>query len=224
VKPTKRVLQKLVAELTWMGCAVGRRLERRAHGLRRLLVRPHLPGNPDGRILVHLGCGDVNSPEFINVDARPRPHVHYVRDVCDLSVFADDYADLVYACHVLEHIQRRRLKTTLQEWRRVLKPGGILRLSVPDFDLLLGIYDASGRDIESIIDPLVGAQNYAGNFHYSVFNLGYLSRLLVDGGFHNIRTWDPHQVTHHGFSDWASKTVERAGRSYRVSLNVEAVK
>lgn len=192
--------------------------------MKRLFVRPQLPKNRDGKILIHLGCGDIASPEFINIDARPAPHVHYVRDVTDLSIFPDNYADLVYACHLLEHIRRDKLRKTLWEWRRILKTGGVLRLSVPDFDALLVIYRACDNDIDSIVAPLMGGQDYAENIHYSVFNLKYLSRFLTEVGFRSVRRWGPEQVDYHNFEDWASKTIERHGKNYRVSLNVEAVK
>ena len=220
----KHLFKRVIEELNWAGFAVRRRLKSRVLGLKRLFIRPQLPQNPDGKILIHLGCGDIASPEFINVDARPAPHVHYVRDVTDLSIFSDDYADLVYACHLLEHIHHRDLSKTLWEWRRILKPNGILRLSVPDFDALVNIYEKCGSNIDSIAIPLMGGQEYANNTHYSVFNLKYLSRLLKEDGFRSVKEWDPKQVDYHDFEDWASKTIERAGRKYRVSLNIEAIK
>jgi hypothetical protein len=67
-------------------------------------------------------------------------------------------------------------------------------------------------------------QDYAENIHYSVFNSKNLSRLLTEAGFRSVREWDPKQVDYHEFEDWASKTIERAGKNYRVSLNVEEIK
>jgi predicted SAM-dependent methyltransferase len=221
---TKKILKQFLFELAWAGFVISRRLKIRTLGLKRLFIRPQLPQNSDGKVLIHLGCGDVNSPEFINVDARPAPHVHYVRDVTDLSIFPDNHADIVYASHLLEHIRHNALRKTLWEWRRVLKPGGILRLSVPDFDALLDIYEACGHDIDSIAAPLMGGQDYAENIHYSVFNQEYLARLLKEAGFQSVRKWDPQQVDYHAFEDWASKTIEYAGKKYRVSLNLEAIK
>lgn len=219
-----RVLKQFLLDLKWASFVVRRRLKSRTLGLKRLLVRPQLPKNRDGKILIHLGCGDIESPEFINVDARPAPHVHYVCDVTDLSIFPDDYADLVYACHLLEHIRRDELRKTLWEWRRILRPGGILRLSVPDFDALIDIYRACDNDIDGIAAPLMGGQDFAENIHYSVFNSKYLSSLLTELGFRSVREWDPNQVDYHDFEDWASKPIERNGKKYRVSLNVEAIK
>jgi len=203
-KQPRRVLRQLLSEFAWAGFVLRRRLKSRTLGLKRVFVRPKLPNNPDGKILIHLGCGDIASPEFINVDARPAPHLHYVRDARDLSIFPDGYADLVYASHVLEHMPSPILKNVLWEWRRILKPDGVLRLSVPDFDALLDIYQACGHDIDSIAARLMGGQDYAENIHYSVFNSKYLSRLLIEVGFRSVRKWDPQKVDHHDFEDWAS--------------------
>lgn len=44
------------------------------------LVR-RLPATSDGKRLLHVGCGEVNSQEYINPDARPLPHVHTVSKI-----------------------------------------------------------------------------------------------------------------------------------------------
>jgi predicted SAM-dependent methyltransferase len=217
------VLKQIYSEIGWAAFVVGRRLKMQLFVLRRLFIRPKLPKNPNGSVLIHLGCGDVNSPEFINVDARPAPHIHYVCNVTDLVIFQNDYADLVYACHVLEHVHHNALKKTLWEWRRILKPGGILRLSVPDFDKILHIYESSSRDINSILDPLMGGQDYEYNIHYSVFNQKYLIDKLKEAKFNEVRQWCPSSVSNHNFRDWANSDVVR-GKPFPVSLNLEAVK
>jgi SAM-dependent methyltransferase len=49
--------------------------------------------------------------------------------------YSDETVDEVYASHVLEHVARADTIATLQEWVRVLKPGGIIRVAVPDMEL-----------------------------------------------------------------------------------------
>ena len=144
---------------------------------RKTLADLFAPGKPDHKLptRLHIGCGDVNLPGFFNIDARPLPHVDLVKtDIFDLSEFKNDSIDLIYMCHVLEHVCHADLQKVLTETRRVLKKGGLLRLSVPDFDLMIEIYRDSGRRIESIEMPLMGGQEYPENFHYTVFNHLYL--------------------------------------------------
>lgn len=218
------LLRQIFAELKWISFVLGRIFKSRALMLNRAFVRPKLPQNKDGKILIHLGCGDVNSSEFINVDTRPAPHIHYICDVTNLSIFQSDYADLIYACHVLEHVPHNSLKKTLWEWRRVLKSGGILRLSVPDFDKIIHIYRSCNNDINSMLAPLIGGQNYKYNFHCAVFNLKYLSDKLKEVGFSDIRLWNPDFVSNHNFIDWASMPYKIDGKEFPISLNLEATK
>lgn len=223
-KRSGTILRQLWSDLAWACFVAGRRLKGRILRVKTVFSRPKWPQNADGRVLIHLGCGNIASPEFINVDARPAPHVHHVCDVTDLSVFSDNCADLIYACHVLEHVRHTALKQTLWEWRRVLKPGGVLRLSVPDFDKIIHIYQSCSRDLECILGPLMGGQEHRYNIHYGAFNQTYLANKLKEVGFGDVRVWEPGKVAHHDFSDWANSGISRNGTTLPVSLNIEAVK
>lgn len=203
---------------------VTRRVNRELGFVKRRLMQPPLPRQAGGPLLIHIGCGDINSPEFVNVDAQPYPHVHYVRDdITDLSMFSDRSVDLVYMCHVLEHVHRKEIFDVLAEFRRVLKPGGVLRISVPDFDRLIAMYEGIGRDPDGIMAPLLGSHANEYDVHYWVFTERSLSALLIKAGFSAVRQWDPHHCEYHAFEDWAVRTVERDGTQFFVSLNLEAV-
>ncbi|MEK7070888.1 MAG: methyltransferase domain-containing protein [Patescibacteria group bacterium] len=190
----------------------------------RRVKAPPIPKNADGKVLIHLGCGPANDPRWINVDLLCLSHIHYIQDISKLDNFPDDTADLIYASHALEHIGRRALLGVLSEWRRVLKPGGVLRIAVPDFDYLINIYNSEGHDIGAIAGPLMGGQDYKYNFHYSVFNENYLSNLFKTAGFKEVRRWNPKTAPYHSFDDWSSHPYPINGHTYPVSLNLEAIK
>jgi len=83
----------------------------------------------DGRLLLHIGCGEIDRPYFTNVDARDLPHVHHVtQDIEDLSLIEDGPADLIYASHVIEHVGWRQQPELFTRFFNKLKPGGTLRL------------------------------------------------------------------------------------------------
>lgn len=86
---------------------------------------------------------------------------------------------------------------------------------MPNFDYLVDEYIRSGRMISSIVKPLMGGQNYKYNFHYSVFNRDYLTELLKEAGFREVRVWDPKTAKYHNFNDTSF---------FPLSLNLEAVK
>lgn len=166
-------------------------------------------------LYLHLGCGDLVHPQFTNIDIRPAPHIHYVREINDLSIFDDNSVELIYASHCLEHFSHREVPRVLKEWNRVLTKGGILRLGVPDFDAIVHMYRHYDNDVNKIMGRLMGGQDYEFNYHKVIFNRKSLENLLLQAGFDLVREWKP------GSSDLTS--FQDCSRS-AISLNLEAVK
>ena len=200
-----------------------RRAPRAWRGLAWQARARHFPHDDEGLVRLHIGCGEIAAPGFVNVDARRYPHVQLVtRNLFALKMVPDGAASLVYMCLVLEHISFRLVHRVLVEMRRVLAPGGTLRLSVSDFDLVLAIYEANDRRPETIVGPLMGGQDYTFNYHYNVFTRDSLAAALGKAGFVNVRIWSPNACLHHDFEDWASRPVTVCGRDFPISLNLEA--
>lgn len=191
---------------------------------RRIFFPVPFPNLESGKVNLHLGCGPINHPKFINVDGLPAPHVHYIRPIDDLSCFKEESVDLIYASHCLEHFSHRQLHEVLTEWFRVLKKGGTLRLSVPDFDLLLDVYKDSGNDVYSIIYALMGNQDYKYNFHMIIFNKASLSSSLKEAGFSKIDEWQTGSCELTTFNDYSIFGYEINGKKYPINLNIQAIK
>lgn len=174
---------------------------------------------------LHIGCGKRYILGFIHVDVRKFPHVDYVTSADKLDMFKDNSADLIYTCHVLEHFRRDQTENVLKEWYRVLKPGGILRIAVPDFEKLVEVY-LKTKDLQLILGPLVGRQDYPENTHYIVFDYSSLSKLLEKVGFKNIRRYDWRQTTHKDYDDYSQAYIPHMDKEggILISLNVEAEK
>jgi len=189
--------------------------------LKRIFHPPVLPTGPNNKTLIHLGCGEQNAPGWINIDAEPFPHVHFVNRIDKLPMIRSESADLIYACHVLEHIPYLDYPRILEEWHRVLNQNGILRISVPDFDKLLSIYQYENNSLDLVLPPLMGAQDYEHGFHRGAFNEKYLTTLFTNAGFRKVNRWDPHTAENYEFNDWAKKLVHG---KYPISLNLEAQK
>ena len=103
------------------------------------------------KIKLNLGCGYRKMHGFINVDARDNLSPDVVADVSKIDEKFKD-VDLIYACHVLEHFPLRPFTfqpitwgDVLSSWYRTLKPGGILRLAVPDIEGVCKHYLATGN-------------------------------------------------------------------------------
>jgi predicted SAM-dependent methyltransferase len=72
-----------------------------------------------------------------------------VRDLSKPLPFPDNSVSAIYASHVLEHLYRSQALALLSECKRVLKPGGTLRLVVPDLHAMIGEYLNSKNNGES---------------------------------------------------------------------------
>lgn len=174
---------------------------------------------------LHLACGDIFVPGFKHIDIKLLPHVAIQTSVDKLDMFEDNSVDLVYVCHCLEHFPRRDTQRVLREWYRVLKPGGTLRLAVPDFEAVLQVYQMT-KNLALLLGHLVGGQDYAGNTHYMVFDFTYLSTLLSEVGFRCIRKYDWRQTIHKDYDDRSQGYYPHMDKENGVllSLNMEADK
>jgi predicted SAM-dependent methyltransferase len=190
----------------------------------RGLFPPAIPKNPNNEVYIHLGCGEIVSDEFINVDSRVFRHIHHVHRADKLPMFQDNSANMIYASHILEHFRMDEVPIVLKEWYRILKPGGVLRVGVPDFDTIIKVYLENGRNIDHIWAPLMGGQEYKQNVHYACFNESNLTRFCYEAGFKTIRRWSADEVEHHNFVDWTSHPFIVNQINYPISLNLEAIK
>jgi len=179
---------------------------------------------------LHLGCGKRDFPGFINVDLADYPHINYRRSVDDLSIFEDNSADLIYASHVLEYFSLEDAERVLTEWRRVLKPGGILKLAVPDFGGLARAYQKF-EDVglfQGIIYGLIKPNNIQDQplFHKTIYDFRLLQKVLEENGFTNVKTYNWQDFLESGQEDHSMAYIP--SRDYEngilVSLNIQAEK
>jgi len=77
--------------------------------------------------------------------------------------YDDGVVDLIFSCHVLEHVTYAAGQRFLAECHRVLKPGGVLRILVPDTEALTRAYldGTIGRFDEFLAPEMRGAPNTA---------------------------------------------------------------
>lgn len=89
--------------------------------------------NKEGLTLLNIGCGDIFSTEWNNIDFTPQPGVAFA-DIRKGLPFPDESFDAVYHAHLLEHLSLSEAKKFCQETCRILKPRGTLRISTPDLE------------------------------------------------------------------------------------------
>lgn len=133
------------------------------------------------------------------LDAKPRAGVTIAARWGDQELpIADNTYDLVYASHVLEHVAWFKTAAALREACRILKPGGVLEVWVPDFSRIVDSYRA-GRcgddwrrhnpygDPWRWLNGRVFAYGPEPNWHKAVFDVQSLSDRLKEAGFVQIQ-------------------------------------
>lgn len=90
---------------------------------------------------LNLGCGARFHPGWLNADLHPVSHLVKRQNVLHFPwPWADAAFEMVYCSHLLEHLPGETVPRFLAECRRVLLPGGVLRLVVPDLEQIARLY------------------------------------------------------------------------------------
>jgi len=174
---------------------------------------------------INVGCGRTPIPGWLNVDnslsvllARmdllcwlldwlkllDESQMAFIRVARDSGIVwgsalrlpvPDESAEVVYASHMLEHLDRREAWLFLQEAKRVLVKGGWLRLVVPDLKKLVIEYLRDGDADKFVASTLLPHPRVRGLFgrikyvivgdrhHLWMYDSGSLERLLREAGF-----------------------------------------
>ncbi len=170
---------------------------------------------------LHLGGWEVKAGWTI-VNVEQRPGVDVLSNVTDLSMFPDGSASEIYASHVYEHLgYQGELPRALNEAHRVLMPGGRLRISVPDMEVLceLFLHPVARQSADNqfmIMRMMMGGQIEPFDFHKVGFSQAILAAILAHHGFTDIQRVDEF----HLFDD--TSKMQFAERP--ISLNVQCTK
>jgi len=145
-------------------------------------------------IKLNLGSGKNLQKGFINVDK-----VDFKKKGCDFVKsdvrklpFKDNYADYILAYQILEHIPIKDAVPALKEWTRVLKKGGRIVITVPNFTDMARNWmnEMTGRiDLIRYLrlsQHIYGNQLHEGEFHCIPFTPNFLHYLLTDSG---LKEW-----------------------------------
>lgn len=84
--------------------------------------------------LLNIGCGRRFHPDWINLDIFPAHSTVTKCDILNGIPYPQNFFDVVYHSHVLEHLEKKIAPLFINECCRVLKSGGILRVAVPDLE------------------------------------------------------------------------------------------
>ena len=180
---------------------------------------------------IHLGCWHRYIPGFLHVVLCDFPHIDYKTSIDKLNFLNNEEVSLIYASHALEYFDRQQVSHALKEWHRVLRPGGILRLAVPDFESLIQVYKSTG-DLNKVLGPMYGKMEIATSngsniiYHKTIYDEKSLSTLLQNNGFKNIERWDWRETEHSDIDDHSQAYYPHMDKEngILISLNLQATK
>lgn len=172
---------------------------------------------------LHIGCGKVYLHGWVNVDLFSNTAADLCCDITRIPYPAGTF-ETIYASHVLEHVHRHMVIAALQHWLELLKPGGILRLAVPNFEAVCNRYQETGN-LAELMGLLYGGQNSERNYHTVIFDDQTLCSALVKVGFSTVRPWDWRKTEHAEYDDFSRAYLPHRDVNGRLmSLNIEGVK
>lgn len=102
------------------------------------IIRRYLRSNTVRKL--QIGAGPTQLPGWLCTDIDPRSDEAVYLDATRRFPFEDGTFDYVYSEHMIEHITWLQGLSMLKECRRVMRPGGTLRVATPDLNVLLDLY------------------------------------------------------------------------------------
>lgn len=164
------------------------------------------------KTLLHVGCGTATRqrlpacfqrPEWreVRLDIDPSVKPDITASIADMAPVREASADAVWSSHNLEHLETHQVPGALQEFRRVIRPGGFALINVPNLERIAQLitegkleevlYQSPAGPIRPI-DMLFGhgASIERGN-HYMAHRTGFtakrLGTQLKQAGFQEVR-------------------------------------
>ena len=192
----------------------------------RRRTRAFLANLPKNDLCVNLGCGYRPMKGWVNVDRARGPEVQVVWNLAERLPFPDSTCSAIFSEHVIEHLSKDDAVRLLSECYRVLRPGGVLRISTPDAETYLRSYAGDGEflrhasfpePIETPLDRINQMMREYGQ-HLWVYDAESLMLLLRKTGFSSAIKQRYGVSTHPRMQG-----IDSAEREFE-SLYVEAIK
>lgn len=158
-------------------------------------------GKIAGKSYLNIGCGPHPHLDFVNLDYVWNPIIDICWDISKKLPLSNDSIKGIYSEHCFEHVPLNTVDFVLSECIRILKPGGTIRVSVPDAEIYIRDYvkvidgDSSVKlpyseidSYEGIYAPIMSVNRVFQDYdHIFIYDFDMFKKLLQKNGFVDIR-------------------------------------
>ncbi|TSC95192.1 MAG: type 11 methyltransferase [Parcubacteria group bacterium Licking1014_1] len=179
---------------------------------------------------LHLGAGSNILEGWCNTDINPDIKTGIFLDASKKFPFADCVFDYIFSEHMIEHLEFRKGINMLKECFRVLKPGGKLRVSTPNLQYLIELYNPKKTEIQrreiirivnmvfpdiKIYEDVFVINNFFRNWgHKFIYDYKLFKELMEKNGFVNVVQCDVKKSNDENF-----RNIEAHGKFISEEIN-----
>lgn len=147
------------------------------------------PGRYESLKRINLGCGENAYRDWCNIDVAGPADLHF--NFLNPFPLPDAVSEVAYCEHALEHFQIDQVPNILAEVCRILKPGGVLRVSVPRvrLDGILGrTWSIDALPAEALMTL---NRRLFGHDHHATYSFPLLKDMMLKAGFKAVQEVEP---------------------------------
>jgi predicted SAM-dependent methyltransferase len=202
----------------------------------RVLAR-YLAG--DGFKGLHIGCGPFHHKGWLNTDLIGTPGIDFSLDIEKKLPIPSGAFDAVYSSEVIEHIPKETVIPFLREAHRILKSGGVIRLTTPDMvevcRIALGLNEKC--TVENLATTWLEDKNLTRDIwinamfrswgHQYIWDFDAMHDAMISVGYNKVERAQP-QITNTGFPELANQEtrygIPPPPYGWQSSMIIEATK
>ena len=167
---------------------------------RSVIIKRYFNGRKVNKL--QIGCQGQVVEDWLNVDLIPKSREVALMDATKPFPFENNVFQYIFSEHMIEHITFKEAEFMLKECYRIMKPGGVIRISTPNIQFLMDLYNNPKTEVQdgyiqqsaTFIEgkmPLT-ATSVINNFfkdwgHQYIHDFESLELLLTNAGFVNVQ-------------------------------------